>query len=128
MRKASRLVAVLAVIALVGTTAALAYGPALSYAQRYNEVKNLRIYDRNYLLRPDEGTGLVQMPIPSNTETSPSLAEMQSVHSENAANLTSPEDVSRLGASVLPGKGGMAMMTTRERTQNEVRRISRALD
>lgn len=128
MRKLARLVAVGVLLALVGTTAALAYGPSLSYAARYNEVKGMKIYDRNYLLRPDEGVNLVQMPIPRYESAAPSVTEMQMMREEIATVQGSPVDAARFGAAVLPGKGGMAMMSPRERTDQEVRRLARALD
>ena len=128
MRKLSKLVAVVAVLAILGTTAALAYGPSLSYAQRLNEVKGMRIYDRNYILRPDEGVNLVAMPSPVYESNVPTLAEMQAMRAELVQIQGAPGDLSRLGASVLPGKGGMAMMSPRERTEQEVRRLARALD
>ncbi len=129
MRKLSRLVAVVAVLAIVGTTAALAYGPVISYAQRYNEVKHMRFYDRNYLLRPDEGANLVAMPTPRYENPLPSVTEMQAMREEIAQlQGLSSVDPSRLGAPVLPGKGGMAMMSPRERTEQEVRRLARSLD
>ena len=128
MRRLSRLVAVVVLVAIAGTTAALAYGPYLSYAQRYNQVKHMRIYDRNFILRPDEGVNLVQMPIPSYESAVPSVTEMQTMRDEIASLNGSPADAARLGAAVLPGKGGMAMLSPRERTEQEVRRLARALD
>jgi hypothetical protein len=118
----------LVVVTMVGTTAALAYGPTFTYASRYNEVKHLRMYDRNYLLRPDEQAHLVPMPIPANTGGVPTMAEMQGARAEQGANLPGLDDVTRLSAGVLPGKSGLGMLTPRERTQNEVRRLARSLD
>ena len=128
MRKLSRLVAVVALLVMVGSTAALAYGPVLSYAARYNEVKHLKIYDRNWLLRPDEAANLVQMPTGSYESQAPTVTEMVQMRDEIAQIQGSPTDLSRLGASVLPGKGGMAMLSPRERTDQEVRRLARSLD
>jgi hypothetical protein len=128
VRKLSRLVAVVALLAMVGSTAALAYGPVLSYAQRYNQVKNMKIYDRNWLLRPDEGANLVQMPTGIQESQAPTIAEMMQMRDEITQIQGSPADASKLGASVLPGKGGMAMLSPRERTEQEVRRLARSLD
>ena len=129
MRKLSRLVAVVVLIAMVSTTAALAYGSFVSYAQRYNQAASQRIYDRNLILRPDESAGLVGMPMPSNESQMPSVTDMMAMRDEMAAISGSPADAARLGgASVLPGRGGMAMMSPRERTDQEVRRLTRALD
>jgi len=124
VRKLTRFVAIMALVALVGTTAALAYGPVLFYAQRYNEVKHLRIYDNDYMMRPDEGIGLVRMPSPAD-KGAPSTIELQTMRSEKIGTI---EQALPSSASVLPGKGGMQMLTNRERTQNEVRRLVRSLD
>jgi len=118
----------MALVAIMGTTAALAYGGYISYAQRYNEVKHMRFYDRNYLLRPDEGANLVAMPTPQYENQVPTITELMAMRDELVQIQGAPIDVSRLGAAVLPGKGGMAMMSPRERTEQEVRRLARALD
>jgi hypothetical protein len=131
VRKLSRLAAVVVLLAMVGSTAALAYGPVLSYAARYNEIKHLKIYDRNWLLRPDEAANLVQMPTGSYESQAPTVTEMVQMRDEIAQLQGSPSDASKIGASgasVLPGRGGMAMMSPRERTEQEVRRLARSLD